>query len=53
MGIFYCIRCVCVLFGYELTKKDKRNFEVAVIVLRQEESDFDRESTERRFKGNA
>ena len=27
----------------------KRNFEVAVMMLRWEENDFDREGTERRF----
>ena len=35
-----------------LGKNDGENFEVAVMMLRWEENDFDREGTERRFKRN-
>ena len=36
----------------DLGKNDGENFEVAVMMLRWEENDFDREGTERRFKRN-
>ncbi len=37
MGIFYCIRCICILFGYEIAKT-KKNANLNLSCSREKEA---------------